>query len=94
MVIRSIKHRGLKRFVETNDARDINGDLVSRIRNILAALVAAPDMGGVQGPSGWHVHQLRGDRDGTWSISASGNWRVTFDVEDGAIINLNLEDYH
>ena len=30
----------------------------------------------------------------TWSISASGNWRVTFDVADGEIGDLDLEDYH
>lgn len=29
-----------------------------------------------------------------WSISVSGNWRLTFKVEDGAVIDLNLEDYH
>lgn len=94
MRIRTIKHRGLKRFVEDNEPREIRGDLVNRIRNILAALVAAPDMDGVLGPPGWRIHQLAGDRAGTWSVSASGNWRITFTVEDGEIIDLNLEDYH
>jgi toxin HigB-1 len=32
--------------------------------------------------------------EGTWSLSVSGNWRLTFDVEDGEIANLDLEDYH
>ena len=94
MIIRSVKHRGLKRFIESNDSRDISGDLINRIRNILATLIAAQDMAGVQGPPGWRMHQLAGDRNGTWSISASGNWRVTFEVVDGMIVNLNLEDYH
>ena len=65
-----------------------------RVRNILAALVAAPEMSGVQGPPGWRSHQLTGDRAGTWSVSVSGNWRITFDLENGEIQNLNLEDYH
>ena len=51
-------------------------------------------MDGVEGPPGWRIHRLSGDRAGTWSISTSGNWRITFDIEDGAITNLNLEDYH
>jgi proteic killer suppression protein len=51
-------------------------------------------MDGVQGPPGWRVHQLIGDRSGTWSVSVSGNWRVTFNIDDGEIIDLNLEDYH
>lgn len=68
--------------------------MVNRIRNILARLVAARDIEGVAGPPGWRIHQLTGDRVGTWSISASGNWRITFKIEAGEIDNLNLEDYH
>jgi proteic killer suppression protein len=48
---------------------------VRRLRNILAVLIAAADLSGVIGPPGWRIHQLRGDRAGTWSISVSGNWR-------------------
>ena len=72
----------------------VRPDLTVRIRNILAALISAADMDGVQGPPGWRIHPLSGDRAGTWSISASGNWRITFDIEDGIISNLDLEDYH
>jgi toxin HigB-1 len=94
MKIRSIRHKSLRRFIESDDAKGIRPDLVNRIRNIMAALVTAGDMDGVSGPPGWRIHQLTGDRDGTWSISASGNWRITFEIEDGEISNLDLEDYH
>ena len=83
MNIRGIKHRGLRRFVENNDPREPRPDLVIRTRNILTALVAAANMEGVKGPPGWRIHQLTGDRAGTWSLSVSGNWRITFDI-DGA----------
>jgi proteic killer suppression protein len=63
------------------------------VRNILAVLVSAPDMAGVQGP-GWRIHQLSGGRVGTWSVSVSGNWRITFAIEQDEIRNLDLEDYH
>ena len=94
MIIRSVKSRGLRRFLERDDAREIRGDLVSRTRNVLTALMAAGDIQQLNGPPGWRIHQLVGDREGTWSISVSGNWRITFDVEDGEIANLDLEDYH
>ena len=94
MRIRSIRHRGLKRFIEDDDDREIRRDLVNRVRRILTALIAAPDMDGVQGPPGWRIHPLTGDRAGTWSISVSGNWRITFTLDNGEIGNLNLEDYH
>ena len=94
MNIRSIKHRGLPRFIENDDPRELRPDLVNRTRNILAALISAANMDGVQGPPGWRVHQLVGDRAGTWSLSVSGNWRITFEIEGGEITNLDLEDYH
>ena len=94
MIVRSVRHRGLRRFLEEDDHRGIRRDLINRIRNILAALVAAEDMSGVAGPPGWRIHQLTGARAGTWSISVSGNWRITFDLEEGEICNLDLEDYH
>jgi proteic killer suppression protein len=84
----------LRRFIEDDDGKGIRPDLVNRIRNILAVLISANDMDGVNGPPGWRIHQLVGDRTGTWSISASGNWRITFEIEDGEISNLDLEDYH
>ncbi len=94
MRIRSVRHRGLKRLVETDDGRDIAPELVSRVRRVLTALVAAPDMSGFLGPPGWRIHQLGGDRAETWSVSVSGNWRITFTLAGGDVRDLNLEDYH
>ena len=51
-------------------------------------------MNGVIGPPGWRIHQLKGDRAGTWSISVRGNWRLTFDIRQNEICDLDLEDYH
>jgi proteic killer suppression protein len=94
MRIRSIRHRGLKRLIEEDDKRGIRPDLTRRVRNILAALIAAQDLDGVNGPPGWRIHQLTGDRAATWSISASGNWRITFELDENEIRHLDLEDYH
>jgi len=51
-------------------------------------------MDNLNGPPGWRIHLLTGDRAKTWSISASGNWRITFEIEGGEISDLDLEDYH
>ena len=94
MQIRSIRHNGLKRLVEDDDVRGIRPDLIARVRNVLAAIVGAADMDGVQGPPGWRIHGLSGRRAETWSISVSSNWRITFEIEHGVVTNLDLEDYH
>jgi hypothetical protein len=52
MHFRSIQHRGLLRLIEDDDSREIRPDLVRRVRNILAVLHVAADMGGVVGPPG------------------------------------------
>jgi proteic killer suppression protein len=44
-------------------------------------------------PSG-HLHQLKGDRTGTWAVTVSGNWRITFGFAGGNALDVNLEDYH
>jgi toxin HigB-1 len=92
--IGSVQHRGLLRLIEDDDARELPADLVKRLRNILAVLMVAEDMAKISGPPGWRIHQLKGDRAGTWSVSVSGNWRLTFAVESNEVRNLDLEDYH
>lgn len=94
MKIRSSNHKGLTALLENDNSKGVRADQVKRIRNILAALMYAADIEQVSGPPGWRIHQLVGDRAGTWSISVSGNWRITFKIEDGEVSNLDLEDYH
>ena len=77
-----------------NDSQGLRPDLVERIRKIVAVLILARDLSEVQGPPGWRIHQLTGNRAGTWSISVSGNWRITFEVINHEIEHLDLEDYH
>jgi proteic killer suppression protein len=84
----------LKRFIEDDDDRGIRRDLVNRVRRILTALLSVENIEGLQGPPGWRIHQLTGDRAGTWSISVSGNWRITFEIDTDEIHSLDLEDYH
>ena len=83
-------------MIEDDNPRLLRQDLVDRVRKILTALVLADDLGSfiADAPRGWRVHRLSGDRGDDWSVSVSGNWRITFVEEDGYIDHLNLEDYH
>ncbi len=94
MNIRSVGHRGLRRLIEDDDDQAIRRDLTGRVRKVITALVLAHDVASILGPPGWRIHELKSDRAGTWSISVSGNWRLTFRVRDGDIFDLDLEDYH
>ena len=96
MIIRSVRHRGLRRLLEDDSPQFLSQDLVGRVRNILTALVLAGDMEEFSafGRPGWRIHRLSGERQNEWSIAVSGNWRITFEETDGTIEQLNLEDYH
>jgi toxin HigB-1 len=59
----------------------------------LAVIDAATTIDEIRIP-GYNLHQLKGDRQGTWSIKLSGNWRVTCRFEDGNAQDLDIEDYH
>ncbi len=94
MDIVSFKHKGLRRFFETNQSRGLPQDRISKLRQILTAIDSAETLDELDTMPGWRLHQLHGDRAGIWSISVSGNWRMTFEIEDNQVHDLNLEDYH
>ena len=96
MIVRSVRHRGLRTLLEQDDPRFLQPTQVDRVRKILTALIASRSIHAlVEGaPPGWRVHRLSGPRLGAWSISVSRNWRITFVEEDGFLSHLDLEDYH
>lgn len=95
MEIESIRHKALRSFAETGRTRGLPGSLVGRLRNMLAYLSAIETVEEMTVPPNYGAHLLTGDRAGTWSLTVTKNWRMTFRVNDaGAVENLDLEDYH
>ncbi len=96
MIVRSFRHRGLRLLFESNSPRLLKPDLVERVRGILAALAVAETMESFlrDAAPGWRVHRLSGARRYEWSVSVSGNWRITFEERNDGIERVNLEDYH
>ena len=92
-MIRSFKNKDLKLFAERGDPSRLSVQNPDRIRRILARLAVAIQPGEMDLP-GWRFHSLAGDRKGAYSVTVSGNWRITFkwDGEDAA--DVDLEDYH
>ena len=94
MEIRSVAHKGLRRLIEDGSGAGLPTSQLAKIEAIISFLAEAPGIAAVQKLTVWRAHQLTGDRAGTWSLSVSGNWRMTFDLVNGEICNLDLEDYH
>ena len=95
MNIESIRHRALRAYIETGNAKGIDVRLAGRIRNMVAFLLAATDVHELHVPPNFGFHTLKGNRAGTFAMTVTKNWRMTFKVSAGdEIIDLDLEDYH
>ncbi len=92
-MIKSFKHKGLKRYFETGSASGIQVTHKKRLRLQLLALNTAFSIEDMDVP-GYKLHRLKGSKKGLWSISVNGNWRITFEFEEGNVYIVNYEDYH
>ena len=93
MAIRGIRHKGLRRFFETGSTAGVQAKHAARLRLILGRLNVSVEPRDMALP-GLDLHQLRGDRAGTWAVKVSGNWRVTFTFVDKDADAVDYEDYH
>jgi proteic killer suppression protein len=94
MRLRRIAHKGLRRLYEENASKGLDADTVDKLRKMLTFLDAMHAADELRALPTWKAHVLTGDRKGVWSLHVTRNWRMTFRIEDGEIVDLNLEDYH
>jgi proteic killer suppression protein len=92
-MIRSFKHRGLKRLYENDDRRGIRPDLIEDVEDILARLDRAETPQSMNLP-GYRLHALKGDLRGLWSVTVRANWRIVFRFEGVDAFDVELTDYH
>ena len=71
----------------------IRPEQASRLRLVLGWLHSSVCPRDMDLP-GLRLHELKGNRKGTWSVTVSGNWRVTFRFEGKDAIEVDYEDYH
>jgi len=92
-MIRTFKHRGLKRLYERGDRSYLSREQVNRIEDILARLDVAVVPSDLDLP-GYGLHPLKGKLKSYWALKVSGNRRIIFQFRDGDAFDVNLIDYH
>ncbi len=92
-MIRSFKHRGLKRLYQRGDPSGIRPDLLETIEDILARLDQATIPQALNLP-GYRLHPLKGDLHGFWSVTVRANWRIIFRFEGTDARDVEMVDYH
>jgi proteic killer suppression protein len=96
MKIRNFVHKGLKKLYAEDSVKGVPPDAVDKLRKMLAFLDEMDDPEELRMLPSWKAHTLTSDRKGAWSLSVTGNRRLTFraEVADLEICDVNLEDYH
>lgn len=95
MEIDTVRHKALRLYLETGKPKGLDGQVAARIRNMVALLARAGDIEELRIPPNFGFHALTGDRARSYATTLTRNWRMTFALSDeGAIVELDLEDYH
>jgi proteic killer suppression protein len=92
-MIRSFNHKALERFFKNGTPQGIPSQQLNRIRIILGRSHVSTIPSDMDLP-GLHLHELKGQRRGTWSVRVTSNWRITFRFQGNDAHSVNLEDYH
>jgi proteic killer suppression protein len=93
LVIRSFKHKGLRRLFENGEPKGVSADQREKVENILAVLNRAVRPEDMNLP-GFRLHRLKGNLSDFWSVTVRGNWRVIFRFVEGKAADVDLIDYH
>jgi toxin HigB-1 len=92
-MIKTFRHKGLRRFFEDDDGSKLPPDMLQRIRLILSTLHAAQEIEGMNVPT-FRLHSLKGELKGFYSVTVRTNWRIIFRFEDGDVFDVDFVDYH
>ena len=92
-MIRSVRHRGLKRLFERGDKSQVRADMLDKIENILAMLDHADAPGKMDLP-GFRLHPMTGDLRGFWAVTVRANWRIIWRFDGADAVDVELIDYH
>lgn len=92
-MIKSFRHKGLAKLYESGNKAGVQTAHAKKLRLILGVLEAAKTPKDV-GLPGLGLHQLKGDMEGFWAITVSGNWRIIFQFDGEGVINIDYVDYH
>ncbi|MFZ7216834.1 type II toxin-antitoxin system RelE/ParE family toxin [Avibacterium avium] len=91
-MIKSFKHKDLQQYFEKGITKGLRADHLRKIGGILDLIDRSTDVADFQ--MLYQCHKLKGDREGIWSMTVSGNWWITFEFINGDAYILNYEDYH
>lgn len=92
-MIKSFRHKGIEGFFLTESKAGTQPKHAQKLKIQLFVLNNAKSAQDMNAP-GWNLHLLRGDLNGHWAVTVTGNWRLTFAFEGEDAIPVDYQDYH
>lgn len=93
MKIESIRHKALRNLTEKGAEKGLIE--IERLRRMLTFIGTASSFEELTVPPNFGFHPLTGARQGTFALTVTRNWRMTFTkIDEQTIGDLDLEDYH
>ena len=92
-MIKSFQHKGLEAFFQSGSKAGIQRHHAPRLSRQLSRLDVAKRPEDMNTPS-WRLHGLSGNMAGHYSVTANGNWHMTFTFENGDAVLVDYQDYH
>lgn len=91
---KDIKHKGLRQLFLTDNSKDLPADQIDRLKNVLFLMSETTTLDVFRNRPGSRLHQLKGDLQGLWSVTITGNYRLIFSFENGYFSDIDYIDYH
>jgi toxin HigB-1 len=92
-MIKSFRHKGLKRLFDLDDRSKLPQDMVVRIGSILALLEQTRSLDVLSAPS-LRLHPLKGEFAGFFAVTVRANWRIIFRFDGQHVSDVDFVDYH
>jgi toxin HigB-1 len=95
-VIRSFANTNTQtdRIWEGQRSKRVPPDVQKRALDKLKMLNRAKNFDDLRNPPSNHLHEMKGDRLGQFSISINKQWRICFVWKDGNAYDVEIADYH
>jgi proteic killer suppression protein len=96
MDLTGFRHKGLKRLYESDNTKGVPAELTGKLQKLLFALETADNLDQVGRFPGWKLHPLKGDLEGFWGMTVTGNRRLIFRYNErtNSAGDIDLIDYH
>lgn len=94
MAIKSFAHKGLKNLFFNGDSSGVQPIHADKLGRMMDAIKASHNPRDLKAIFRHRFREKVGAGAGVYSLDVSGNWRMTFEIENDGAVLVDYRDYH